>query len=446
MLSGIFQLPVAAGAAATALAGRAEAGPRCGLAGGWSVVAGLVEAGRLASPLCLIATAAFATPVSAAPAADTIIESFIAPATAENMRNTEADVLVRRDGSLFVAWSDFYAGSRDDAPARISAATSRDGGRTWSPRFTLQENEGKANVMSASLVRSRSGDVLFFYLRKNSLSDLKVFVRRSSDDAKTWSAPVLVTPEDGYHVMNNARVIQLQSGRLLAPVASTRQVWTKNDDFRTVVFFSDDDGRTWRRGRTQLSAPKRGAMEPGLIEMKDGRVLQIIRTQTGFIWHAFSSDGGNTWTDAAPWSIESPESPATLVAVLGPGVAGVADPGTGLREAGYNPQGSGVPLGTGDWLLIWNPVVQWGNPEKTVLGANHGGARTPLAAMRSSDEGRTWSPRRNLESDPMATYAYTSVTFHDGRALLTYYHFPMGGKKLSLKFKSVPLAWFGGER
>jgi sialidase-1 len=357
-------------------------------------------------------------PVSAAPAAETVIESFIAPATAENLRNTEADVLVRRDGSLFVAWSDFYAGSRDDAPARISAATSRDGGRTWSSRFTLQENSGQANVMSASLLRSRSGDVLFFYLQKNSLQDLKVFVRRSVDDAQTWSAPVLVTPEAGYHVMNNARVIQLRSGRLLAPVASTKQVWTKNDDFRTVVYLSDDDGRTWRRGRTLLTAPKRGAMEPGLIEMKDGRVMQIIRTQTGFIWRSFSSDGGDTWTEAAPWDIESPESPATLVAAPG----------------------------SGDWLLIWNPIVQWGNPAKTVLGANHGGPRTPLAAMTSHDEGRTWGPRRNVESDPKVTYAYTSVTFHEGRALLTYYHFPVGGKQLALKFKSVPLAWFGGER
>ncbi|MFM8618940.1 MAG: sialidase family protein [Opitutaceae bacterium] len=358
---------------------------------------------------------AMAAPGAAPAAADKagIIESFIARASDANPRNTEADVLVRRDGSLLVAWSDFYAGSRDDAPARISAAVSTDGGRSWAPRFTLQENTGGANVMSVSFVRSRTGDVLFFYLQKNSLTDLKAYVRRSTDDARTWGAPVLVTADPGYHVMNNARVIQLRSGRLLAPVASTKQVWTKNDDFRTSVHLSDDDGRTWRRGRTLLSAPKRGAMEPGLVELRDGRVMQIIRTQTGFIWRSFSSDGGDTWTDAAPWDIESPESPATLAALPG-----------------------------GDWLLVWNPKVAWGNPEKTVLGANHGGARTPLAAMVSGDEGRTWGRPRNLEGNPESTFAYTSVTFHEGRALLTHYDFPKGGKLLSLKFKSVPLAWF----
>jgi len=360
-------------------------------------------------------TALALTPVAAVRGAEEVIDSFIARSTAEHPRQTEADVLVLRDGSLFAAWSDFYGGSRDDSTARISAARSQDGGRTWGPRETLQENSGKANVMSVSLLRSRTGDVLFFFLQKNSLTDLKAYVRRSSDDAKTWGESVLVTPEDGYHVMNNARVIQLRSGRLLAPVATTQRVGTRNDDFRTVVYRSDDDGRSWRRGRTLLTAPKRGAMEPGLVELKDGRVMQIIRTQTGYIWRSFSSDGGDTWSDAVSWDIESPESPATLAAVPG----------------------------TGDWLLVWNPTVAWGNPEKTVLGANHGGARTPLAAMVSTDEGRNWSRPRYLESDPACTYAYTSITFHQSRALLSYYHFPQGGRLLSLKFKSVPWAWLG---
>lgn len=365
------------------------------------------------APRRIFVTACLAIFPAILPAAGESFESFIAPATAQNLRNTEADILVRRDGTLLAAWADFYDGSRDDAPARISASHSKDGGRTWGERFTLQENTGKANVMSVSLLRSRTGDVLFFFLQKNSLTDLKAYVRRSVDDAKTWGEPVLVTPEAGYHVMNNARVIQLQSGRLLAPVATSAQVWTKNDNFRTVVYRSDDDGRTWTRGTTLVSAPKRGAMEPGLIELKDGRVMQIIRTQTGYIWRAFSSDGGDTWSEATPWNIESPESPATLVR---------------------------VPR-SGEWLLLWNPKVSWGNPEKTVLGANHGGVRTPLVAAISRDEGVTWGDSRAIESDQANTYAYTSATFAGDRVLLTYYHFPQGGKQLSLKFKSVPLSW-----
>ncbi len=364
--------------------------------------------------LLVTGLAARAGAAEATSAAGPVIESFIARATPEHPRHSEGDVLVLRDGTYLAAWTEFAGGARDDAPAHIAAARSTDGGRTWGARSVIQENSGRANVMSVSLLRSRSGDVLFFFLRKNSATDLKVLVRRSTDDAATWGPPVQVTPEDGYHVMNNARVLQLRSGRLLAPVASTRRVGTKQDDFRTTVHLSDDDGRTWRRGRTWLTAPKRGAMEPGLIERRDGRVMQILRTQTGLIWRAFSSDGGETWTEANPWNLESPEAPATLAAVPG----------------------------TGDWLLVWNPHVAWANPARTVLGANHGGPRTPLAARLSRDEGETWGAPRNLEADPACTYAYTSITFHEGRALLTYYHFPQGGKLLSLKFRSVPLGWF----
>ncbi len=362
----------------------------------------------------LLLVAAFAPLLAAANSATPIISSFIATAEASHPRQSEGDIVVLRDGTLFAVWSDFYEMANDHAPARISAARSTDSGRTWGPRFTLQENTGLSNVMCASLVRSRTGDILFFYLQKNSTTDLKAYVRRSTDDAQTWGPPVLMMPEPGYHVMNNARVIQLKTGRLLAPVATSLQVGTKNDNFKTVVYRSDDDGRTWQRGTTFLSAPKRGAMEPGLIELKDGRVLQIIRTQTGKIWHAYSADGGDTWSEATPWTIEAPEAPSTLA---------------------RNPA-------NGDWLLVWNPTVVWSNPEKTVLGTNHGGPRTPLAAMISHDEGRTWSVPKNLESNANATYAYTSITFHDGRALLSYYHSPAPGKLLSLKFQSVPLEWF----
>ena len=38
-------------------------------------------------------------------------------------------------------------------------------------------------------------------------SDIRILLRRSTDDARTWGAPVLVTADPGYHVMNNARVV-----------------------------------------------------------------------------------------------------------------------------------------------------------------------------------------------------------------------------------------------
>jgi len=346
-------------------------------------------------PVMLISTTALAE--------EEIIETIVAPATATNRRNTEGDLVVTKNGTYLLAWSDFYGGAADNAAARISGVRSIDGGRTWSPQFTLQKNIGKENVMSVSFLRLPSGEILFFFLVKNSRRDLDCMVRRSADDGATWSKPALITPEPGYYVMNNARVIQLSSGRILCPMSFTQEVWARGEKFRTVVYYSDDDGRTWRRGRGLVACPKRGAMEPGLIELADKRVLQIIRTQLGKIWHCFSSDGGDTWTEPAPWTVAAPEAPSTLARMPG----------------------------RGEFLLVYNPTVR--------LGTDHSGPRTPLVAALSTDEGRTWSRPKMIEADQTAHYAYTSIRFHGDRVLFSYYVSRAG--LLSLKFKSIPVAW-----
>ena len=338
-------------------------------------------------------------------------ETMLAAASPTHPRQTEGDVVVLKDGTLLAAWSDFSGRGEDHATAEISVAKSTDGGRTWTPPFTLQPNIGKQNVMSVSFLRSRSArEILFFFLVKNSASDLKVYVRRSSDEARTWSEPVVVTPGSGYHIMNNARVLQLRSGRILCPVCWCEDVSRRGSPLRNVMFFSDDGGRTWTRGRGLVDCPKRGAMEPGVVELKDGRVLQVIRTQMGQIWFSFSADAGDTWSEAVPSGIVAPESPSTIARLPG----------------------------RGELLLIQNPSIE--------RGISAIKSRTPLVARISGDEGKTWSNAKVIEPTPEFTHAYTSVTFDHGRALLTYWVAPSTNwTPMSLKFKSIPLDWFRGE-
>lgn len=332
-----------------------------------------------------------------------VIVSTIAPATPDDPRNTEGDVVVLADGRLLAVWSNFYGGSQDFAAGRISGRTSEDGGRTWSDRFTVQENIGAQNVISASLLRSHlSGDILLFFGVKNSHSDLHFFVRRSSDEGETWSEDVAVDDEPGYAVMNNDRVLQLEDGRLLAPFAYTPEV-APDLTFETVVYYSDDDGLSWTRSSSRLEAPLRGAMEPGLVELTDGRILQIIRTQTGKIWHSHSADRGSTWSPAEAWSVTSPEAPATIVRLPDRRLA-----------------------------LFYNPTY--------VEGAGHSGPRTPLVVALSSDEGATWSEPLILEDDLTRSFSYVSATPHQDRLLLTY---GVGHDGLfDLRFRSIPPGWF----
>jgi len=330
----------------------------------------------------------------------------VCPASKDNPRNSEAAVARLRDGRLLLAYTHFYGGAADQSPAFIGGKLSADGGRTWSPTFEMVPNDAAENVMSASLLRLRSGPLALFFLRKNSDSDLRAYMRKSHDEGESWGDEIVVTFPPGYHVMNNDRVIQLSSGRLLAPVSYSPD-YRRENHFRNVCFYSDDEGLTWRRGATFLDLPKRGAMEPGLVELKDGRVLQIIRTQLGRIYRSFSTDGGDTWSEPQPTDIVSPESPATITR---------------------------LPAPAGDLLLVWN---------NNSSGAVSLRPRCPLTAAISRDEGETWEHVRDLETDSRLNYAYVSVTFPEPEtALLTYWVDDRPAVGISLKAARVPTGWF----
>jgi sialidase-1 len=144
-------------------------------------------------------------------------------------------------------------------------------------------------------------------------------------------------------------------------------------------------------------------MEPEVVELADGKLLMIIRTQQGRIATSISDDGGDRWGAAGELSVKAPESPATI------------------RR---------IPA-TGDLLLVWNDTF--------AAGANHGGKRTPLTAAISTDEGKTWQHVQKLESDLDAGYAYTSVAFHRDRVLLSYYVSDGKTGRISSRFRSLPV-------
>ncbi|MDG1897632.1 MAG: exo-alpha-sialidase [Fuerstiella sp.] len=342
-------------------------------------------------------------PAAPDPAED--VSVVVYPSTKQNPRYTEGSVLPLRDGSLLFAATEFQGTGSDFAKAHIVGRRSVDGGRTWDASRVLQKNTGGMNVMSVTLRRLPGGQIAMFYLQKNSPSDLDLFVRISMDETMTFGESVLVTADDGYHVVNNDRIVQLSTGRLLAPAASTPDVHKVNH-FVSHCYLSDDGGQTWRGCSGHVDAAKRGAMEPEVIELSDGRVMMIVRTQLGYIGRSYSSDGGDTWTDMHSLGVKAPEAPATL------------------RR---------IPA-TGDLLLVWNNTFK--------AGAGHGGKRTPLTAAISSDEGRSWHNVQNLESDSDRTYSYTSLVFDRHRAVMSYWDSGEGDGALSCRFRSLPVSWF----
>jgi hypothetical protein len=144
-------------------------------------------------------------------------EILVCPPSPGNVRNTEASMVRLRDGRLLLAYTRFRGGGGDDDSADIAGKISSDGGRIWSAPFVLQENDGRMNVMSASLLRLSTGELMLGYLRKNSPADCSFSVRKSNDETRTWGAEVLVTKDKAYYVVNNDRIVELKTGRLLVP-------------------------------------------------------------------------------------------------------------------------------------------------------------------------------------------------------------------------------------
>lgn len=338
-------------------------------------------------------------------AASTGFTLLVAESNKEFPRNSEGSIVELKNGALLLAWTRFYSGGADASPAHIAAMTSKDGGRTWSKPYVIQENTGKQNVMSVSLIRLKSGKIGMYYLEKNSNSDLQVFARYSNDEAKTWTPPARVTPGDGYHIMNNDRVIQTSTGRILCPICYSPDIGSKSP---LVVFcmYSDDEGKTWHRSVSDLKAPMAGAMEPGVVELANGELLMLIRTQTGCQYRSVSKNKGMTWSKAVPTEIKSPCAPATVKRIPG----------------------------SKDLLLVWNDNYEPDHPGF--------GKRTPLTAAISHNNGKTWTHVKNIESDPTHTYAYTSILFVKDRVLLTYYDEIPGLPGWSLRLRSVPVKWF----
>src|SRR5688572_30545781 len=166
-----------------------------------------------------------------------------------------------KDGRILLAYNEWTAlGETADFDAAIVAARiSPDGGRTWNRPFVLRENTSERGRMGPpSLLRLSNGEIGLAYGVLDSYSDFRWLFQRSSDEGKTWSEPTRITQDKRYWVMNNHRLIQLQSGRLIAPLAFVPDHEKRREVFwKSTAVLSDDNGNTWRHGQGVFEVAER---------------------------------------------------------------------------------------------------------------------------------------------------------------------------------------------
>jgi len=324
----------------------------------------------------------------------------VAEASEAHPRNGGADMIELNDGTIFMSRMEAVraTGLRhsadDEAPHDLVSMISRDGGRTWTDRRIMVARGPEDHSMYApGLVRLRNGEILFRYevYHRHAYGDLmsvSAYACISRDECRTFATPTSLWSRAEGQAGSQGDLRQLHSGRIIVPMLRLSDYHLQDDDkdhCRTGCFFSDDNGSTWKEGGF-VDLPMRGTMEGKIEELKDGRLLMVMRTQLGSVFQSISHDGGVIWSKPQTTWLIAPESCPGLTRI---------------------PQ-------TSDLLIIWNHSLY--DP-----GFDHCGLRSPLSVAISKNDGQTWEKIKDIETDPEWEFTNpTALVTRNGDILIAY--------------------------
>ena len=329
-------------------------------------------------------------------------------------RNMGADIIGLDDGAMLLVFSQWIGAAHDNDSSRVCGLLSNDGGASWSSQFEIAgPTDDYDQVRMPGLIRLNDGTIGMTLRFRTSVLDTWVGFMRCDPSSlavrgRNWTDPVRISPPPpGRHIHLNNRTIRLASGRLLVSLA-TSWPWnvenTRANDSRSWCLLSDDDGATWRPSKSNLAGPKRGLMEPYVIEVEPGQLRMFMRTQVNCQYESFSFDDGETWSEAKPGILVSPESPSALR---------------------HFPDSD-------DILVVWNH-----GEIKT-----HGKDRNPLNLAISSDGCESWHDEVTLENASGKAFSYPGVHVlkMGGRdfVFITYYEQSEG--RISLIARKLEIA------
>ncbi len=349
----------------------------------------------------------------------------LVPITDAYRRNGLGSMIELKDGRLYFLATRYrlkHGVSSDHWPSDITSMISSDGGRTWTkPR--IQFRGPGPSAVQPGLVRMANGELGVNYSRITDGARAFNVFRWSSDEGRTWSDEIAISPTDGYWTSAHDRLVVLSTGRLLIPLHRIED--GTRDQLTTRVAWSDDHGRTWsispqavnitgiiRNNRGPTGLPS--FWEASIVERKDGLLLMLGRTLAGGLYATTSTDGGVRWTEPVPTTLVTGASPGHLVRLPGP---------------------------QGKLMVIWNRCCL--SPDSALMGR-----RLTLSSAISDDGGQTWGRIRDIESiAPVGRVEYPSILIARHSIFLTYR--VIGGPLAKLgtqEFLSVlPISWFDVE-
>ena len=311
------------------------------------------------------------------------------PPTENNPRNSEGAFIRGKDGEILFAYSRYTGTSNHDhAACDIAMIRSLDEGESWSePEIIATAGSfGTQNIMSVSALRQKNGDIGFYFLIKENDYTTTVGRALSSDGRSFRLERCGADFEPNYYVINNDRLIRLESGRIIAPAAYITARENQRDTdihehypYRTTLLYSDDDGESfksvdWNYTIQNKNSNARGLQEPGIIEREDGSLYLWMRTGVGCQFESESKGDIESFSEPTWSQFTGPDAPMQIKKY------------DGIYYAVYNPipNYNGRENGRGTW------------------------GRTPFV-IRKSFDGVTYGALNIIEDDESRGYCYPAV-------------------------------------
>ncbi len=255
---------------------------------------------------------------------------------------------------------------------------SSDGGKTWNIAGNFA-NIKKAPISRRptkpqSLIRLKSGAIAINFWVKlkewdQALGRQSCYFVKSTDEGKTWSAPVRVSwPHTPAY---STWMIQTKTGRLVISNEYYFELPLEMDSGFSLctAYYSDDEGDTWKESKSALYFEEnkgeitRSIEVPCVAETSDGRLLMFMRSHYGRIAYSYSKNGLN-WSPVKFNDLVTTNAEIYLAKIPS----------------------------TGDLVCIWNQASR--------DEVRNGFYRGRLTSAISKDSGKTWQNFRTIATSP----------------------------------------------
>jgi len=309
-----------------------------------------------------------------------------------------ANLMTLGNGDLGCAW---FGGTQEGVPD-ICVWFSRltPGSDTWSAPVQLSDDQTRSE-QNPVLFPTPTGELwlLFTSQHAGNQDTAEVRYRVSTDDGVTWGPVRTLFPAtDRGGVFVRQPVVVLSTGRWLLPIFHCVTVpgrrWVGDAD-TSAVMISDDAGATWREAAVPEST---GCVHMSVVPVGD-RLTAFFRSRwADAVYQSWSDDDGETWTAPVPTELPNNNSSiqATALAdgrlamVLNPVRAGVDTP----RRLSLYDEIDDEGLADAQSQVEETPAEDDSGGQRAVWGT----PRAPMTLALSSDGGRTWPMRRDVET------------------------------------------------